>query len=33
MPHTFTAGPGSDHQCWDCGLLPLDYDAMEIPCD
>lgn len=32
MPHTFSAGPGSDKRCWHCGLLPLDYDRIEWDC-
>ncbi len=32
MPHTFSAGPGSDKRCWHCDLLPLDYDKVEYDC-
>lgn len=32
MPHTFSGGPGSDKRCWHCGLLPLDYDRIEVAC-
>lgn len=29
-PHDFPRGSGG---CWHCGLVPLDYDAIETDCD
>ena len=34
MPHTFRTSPGwsGANVCLNCGLLPMDYDKVEIPC-
>lgn len=36
MPHRFSERgrylSGTDRICWDCGLLPMGYDRVEVPC-